>query len=173
MRNGCPGIAVRVTAKRRDLLCTGCRSLAPFRFAGRPDQGRRQVDVVPDSLQVLKRSPPEPVYDVWIRASLAQNVRKLRTIRDHRTRHKRYLLNRIAIGAAFRYSVLSQLLNFFPWRHKLGTAVKVPTARQPDRVARLMASFRNGDHGATGPLVDLFYPEFDRIAAAFAGTLGL
>lgn len=42
----------------------------------------------------------------------------------------------------------------------------VPTALQPDTVARLMASFRNGDHEAAGRLVELFYPELRRIAAA-------
>ena len=41
----------------------------------------------------------------------------------------------------------------------------VPTALQPDTVARLMASFRNGDHEAAGRLVELFYPELRRIAA--------
>jgi len=43
--------------------------------------------------------------------------------------------------------------------------VTVPTALQPDTVARLMASFRNGDHEAAGRLVELFYPELRRIAA--------
>ena len=42
----------------------------------------------------------------------------------------------------------------------------VPTALQPDTVARLMASFRNGDHEAAGRLVELFYPELRRIAVA-------
>jgi RNA polymerase sigma factor (TIGR02999 family) len=42
----------------------------------------------------------------------------------------------------------------------------VPTILQPDTVARLMASFRNGDHEAVGRLVELFYPELRRIAAA-------
>ncbi len=42
----------------------------------------------------------------------------------------------------------------------------VPTSLQPDTVARLMASFRNGDHEAAGRLVELFYPELRRIAAA-------
>ena len=42
----------------------------------------------------------------------------------------------------------------------------VPTALQPATVARLMASFRNGDHEAAGRLVELFYPELRRIAAA-------
>ena len=40
------------------------------------------------------------------------------------------------------------------------------TALQPDTVARLMASFRNGDQEAAGRLVELFYPELRRIAAA-------
>src|SRR3982751_6119679 len=40
------------------------------------------------------------------------------------------------------------------------------TAVQPDTVARLMASFRSGDHEAAGRLVELFYPELRRIAAA-------
>jgi RNA polymerase sigma factor (TIGR02999 family) len=37
---------------------------------------------------------------------------------------------------------------------------------QPETVARLMASFRSGDHEAAGRLVELFYPELRRIAAA-------
>jgi len=37
---------------------------------------------------------------------------------------------------------------------------------QPETVAQLMASFRRGDHEAAGRLVDLFYPELRRIAAA-------
>src|SRR5271169_6433084 len=49
---------------------------------------------------------------------------------------------------------------------KLGTGVTTPTSIQPDTVARLMASFRNGDHEAAGGLVELFYPELRRIAAA-------
>jgi RNA polymerase sigma factor (TIGR02999 family) len=42
----------------------------------------------------------------------------------------------------------------------------VPSVLQPDTVARLMAGFRNGDHEAAGRLVELFYPELRRIAAA-------
>lgn len=42
----------------------------------------------------------------------------------------------------------------------------VPTSFQPDTVARLMANFRNGDHEAAGRLVEVFYPELRRIAAA-------
>ena len=49
---------------------------------------------------------------------------------------------------------------------KLGIEVIVPTALQPDTVARLMAGFRNGDHEAAGQLVEIFYPELRRIAAA-------
>jgi len=41
-----------------------------------------------------------------------------------------------------------------------------PASVQPDTVARLMASFRQGDHDAAGRLVELFYPELRRIAAA-------
>jgi len=37
---------------------------------------------------------------------------------------------------------------------------------QPDTAARLMARFRNGDYEAAGRLVELFYPELRRIAAA-------
>ncbi len=37
---------------------------------------------------------------------------------------------------------------------------------QPDTVANLMASFRKGDQGAAGRLVEIFYPELRRIAAA-------
>jgi RNA polymerase sigma factor (TIGR02999 family) len=58
------------------------------------------------------------------------------------------------------------LLNFSSGRDKLGTALTVPASLQPDTVARLMASFRNGDHEAAGRLVELFYPELRRIAAA-------
>ena len=42
----------------------------------------------------------------------------------------------------------------------------VPTALQSDTISRLMASFRSGDHGAAGRLVEIFYPELRRIAAA-------
>ena len=42
----------------------------------------------------------------------------------------------------------------------------VPTALQSDTVARLMASFRKGDKEAVGRLVEIFYPELRRIAAA-------
>ena len=40
-----------------------------------------------------------------------------------------------------------------------------PASLQADTVARLMASFRNGDQEAAGRLVELFYPELRRIAA--------
>jgi RNA polymerase sigma factor (TIGR02999 family) len=42
----------------------------------------------------------------------------------------------------------------------------VTPSLQADSVARLMARFRNGDHEAAGRLVELFYPELRRIAAA-------
>lgn len=42
----------------------------------------------------------------------------------------------------------------------------MPASIQPDTVALLMASFRQGDHEAAGRLVELFYPELRRIAAA-------
>ena len=42
----------------------------------------------------------------------------------------------------------------------------MPASIQPDTVARLMASFRRGDHEAAGRLVELFYPELRRIAVA-------
>ena len=42
----------------------------------------------------------------------------------------------------------------------------MPASLQSDTVARLMASFRNGDQEAAGRLVELFYPELRRIAAA-------
>jgi RNA polymerase sigma factor (TIGR02999 family) len=57
-------------------------------------------------------------------------------------------------------------LNFFSGPVKLGTDVTVPASLQPDTVAQLMASFRNGDHEAAGRLVEIFYPELRRIAAA-------
>lgn len=41
-----------------------------------------------------------------------------------------------------------------------------PPVLQPDTVARLMGNFRGGDHEAAGQLVELFYPELRRIAAA-------
>lgn len=41
-----------------------------------------------------------------------------------------------------------------------------PASLQAATVARLMASFRNGDQEAAGRLVELFYPELRRIAAA-------
>jgi RNA polymerase sigma factor (TIGR02999 family) len=44
--------------------------------------------------------------------------------------------------------------------------VTVPTALQSDTISRLMASFRSGDHEAAGRLVEIFYPELRRIAAA-------
>jgi len=39
-------------------------------------------------------------------------------------------------------------------------------ASEPDTVARLMAQFRKGDKAAAHQLVELFYPELKRIAAA-------
>jgi RNA polymerase sigma factor (TIGR02999 family) len=42
----------------------------------------------------------------------------------------------------------------------------IPAQLRPDTVADLMASFRNGDQGAAGRLVEIFYPELRRIAAA-------
>ena len=42
----------------------------------------------------------------------------------------------------------------------------VSASLQPDTVTRLMANFRNGDHEAASRLVELFYPELRRIAAA-------
>lgn len=42
----------------------------------------------------------------------------------------------------------------------------IPSALQPDTIAGLMASFRNGDRAAAGQLVEIFYPELRRIAAA-------
>jgi len=57
-------------------------------------------------------------------------------------------------------------LNFFSGRDKLGTALSVQASLQAETVARLMASFRSGDRDAAGRLVELFYPELRRIAAA-------
>src|SRR5436305_6128713 len=54
--------------------------------------------------------------------------------------------------------------NFVEAWIKLSTEMPA-SAVQPDTVARLMASFRNGDHEAAGRLVELFYPELRRIAA--------
>lgn len=42
----------------------------------------------------------------------------------------------------------------------------MPPTLQPDTVARLMGDFRGGDQQAAGQLVELFYPELRRIAAA-------
>src|SRR3954454_7472568 len=56
--------------------------------------------------------------------------------------------------------------DFFSCRVKLATKLTATTALQPDTVARLMSSFREGDPEAAGRLVELFYPELRRIAAA-------
>src|SRR5215813_14186458 len=48
----------------------------------------------------------------------------------------------------------------------LATEMIETPALQPDTVARLMGQFRNGDHDAAGRLVELFYPELRKIAAA-------
>ena len=42
----------------------------------------------------------------------------------------------------------------------------MPSPFQPDSLADLMASFRHGDRDAAGRLVEIFYPELRRIAAA-------
>ena len=42
----------------------------------------------------------------------------------------------------------------------------IPATLRPDTVAELMASFRHGDQEAAGRLVEIFYPELRRIAAA-------
>lgn len=42
----------------------------------------------------------------------------------------------------------------------------MPSPLQPETVADLMASFRHGDRDAAGRLVEIFYPELRRIAAA-------
>lgn len=55
---------------------------------------------------------------------------------------------------------------FFPGELHWGTQVSAPTALQPDTVVTLMERFRNGDQKAAGSLVELFYPELRRIAAA-------
>jgi RNA polymerase sigma factor (TIGR02999 family) len=60
---------------------------------------------------------------------------------------------------------LYQILKIFfgiNWLANVGA----PGTIQLDRVARLMASFRRGDQEAAGQLVELFYPELRRIAAA-------
>ena len=44
--------------------------------------------------------------------------------------------------------------------------MSTPASLQADTVTRLMASFRNGDQDAAARLVELFYPELRRIAAA-------
>lgn len=49
---------------------------------------------------------------------------------------------------------------------KIGSRLITQTALQPDTVAALMASFRSGDRAAAGRLVEAFYPELRRIAAA-------
>ena len=55
------------------------------------------------------------------------------------------------------------LVELFPSSGKLGADV---TSLPSDTVARLMARFRSGDPEAAGRLVELFYPELRRIAAA-------
>jgi RNA polymerase sigma factor (TIGR02999 family) len=57
-------------------------------------------------------------------------------------------------------------LQIFFGRLDLVIEVAAPTSLHPDTVARLMASFRSGDCAAAGRLVELFYPELRRIAAA-------
>jgi RNA polymerase sigma factor (TIGR02999 family) len=57
------------------------------------------------------------------------------------------------------------LLNFFGERGKLSAEMTALASLQPDTVAQLMASFRNGNHEAAARLVELFYPELRRIAA--------
>lgn len=52
------------------------------------------------------------------------------------------------------------------WRVQLAIEVTAPLSLQSETVAWLMARFRNGDHEAAGRLVELFYPELRRIAAA-------
>src|SRR5207237_6262743 len=49
---------------------------------------------------------------------------------------------------------------------KIGSRLTIPAPLQTDTVAGLMASFRNGDRAAAGRLVETFYPELRRIAAA-------
>src|SRR5579863_5662071 len=61
---------------------------------------------------------------------------------------------------------LYHCFELFFGRVRLGTLMAVPASLQPDAVAHLMASFRNGDHEAAGRLVEIFYPELRRIAAA-------
>ena len=58
---------------------------------------------------------------------------------------------------------VSFLVEFFHASDRLGANV-IPL--QSDTVAGLMARFRSGDHEAAGRLVELFYPELRRIAAA-------
>src|SRR4051794_2060560 len=55
---------------------------------------------------------------------------------------------------------------FLLWALNSVPHVTAQPSLQPDSVARLMASFRNGDPEAAGRLVELFYPELRRIAGA-------
>jgi hypothetical protein len=55
---------------------------------------------------------------------------------------------------------------FFNARVNWLAKVIASASLEPDTVARLMASFRKGDSEAAGRLVELFYPELRRIAAA-------
>jgi RNA polymerase sigma factor (TIGR02999 family) len=48
----------------------------------------------------------------------------------------------------------------------MGLRLTIRASLQTDTVARLMASFRNGNHSAASQLVEAFYPELRRIAAA-------
>src|SRR5262249_35291794 len=55
---------------------------------------------------------------------------------------------------------------YFFAQAKINCRLTIPNSLQPDTVAGLMASFRKGDRAAAGRLVETFYPELRRIAAA-------
>jgi RNA polymerase sigma factor (TIGR02999 family) len=50
--------------------------------------------------------------------------------------------------------------------HRKCYDIWIMPAPTPGTVARLMASFRHGDKGAAGELIELFYPELRRLALA-------
>src|SRR3954454_298637 len=55
---------------------------------------------------------------------------------------------------------------FFWCRFKMVSTSTKAAMLQPETVASLMSSFRAGDRTAAGRLVEIFYPELRRIAAA-------
>src|SRR5262249_55635901 len=98
---------------------------------------------------------------VWVRhAVVSGRLKEFLVVLDVLLRHES--LPSFDNGRGDRQSV-SFLVESFPASGRLGADV---TSLQSDTVARLMARFRSGDPEAAGRLVELFYPELRRIAAA-------